>query len=109
MSYQGQITLSKELTYTQAQKLKEALNNSKPPLCLELTTNGKALQWNGMETIDLARHLHVVITSVISHWNIRAFGVISYRPKKPTLPFDIVVLNNQVKLYREGKITSLSR
>lgn len=112
MTYKGLIQLSKELTYSQAQLLKGFLSADQVGkryirACLEITADGHSIQWNGGEILSLEYAIADVLEMFTIPWKIQAHGVIMARGTKTETPYDIIVLNNRVKIYRDGKIKTV--
>lgn len=107
----GRIEFGKELTFTQAQRLTLYLNlpvnKSYNKINLEISSDGRALQWNKIEDIQL---LHLAMLDIVNDFfkpnKIRANGVLVIVGDNK-MKYEIVVLKNMVKIYQDGEIRSI--
>jgi hypothetical protein len=104
-TYNGRIELGRELSFTQAQQLRSYFIQFKSGL--EISSDGRALQWNRK---DPEQNIEVTLTHIIesylSKWGIISCGVITaVWPEK--VNYDIIVVGNRVKLFRDGNITTV--
>lgn len=102
MECKGRIELSRELSFTQAQTLRKLFETSKRPICLEVTGDGRGLQWNKRDAFGL-EYMLLEITKQLSNWGIQATGVLHIiEPQR--VSYDVVVLSNRVRIWQDGKI-----
>lgn len=112
MIFKGLVTLDRELSYQQAMALnsflkKEHTGKRYSSTCLEVTSDGRSLQWCSGEILHMEHALADVIQEFLIPWKMQAHGVISVRGTKTERAYDVVVLSNRVKIYEDGKISSV--
>lgn len=111
MQCQGRIELGRELTFTQAQHLRlffQAPQTKRPytRAALEISPDGRALQWDkqgNLEYLEVA--LADIVELYLAKWRLSANGVLSISgsPSDPT--YDIVVINNRVRMFSQRQVT----
>jgi len=111
MKYSGIINFDRELTYTQYQKINEYRDNKQSKnyfrISLEITKDGKGLQWDGSQTEFLEKAILDVVRELLIPWGIKAHGIIHASGNKNDRFYDIIVLNNSVKIYENNKIKNI--
>lgn len=106
MNYRGLINLDKELSYSQAKEVESFCKTN--TISLEITSDGRALQWNRVETNFLAQGALKVLKLLLS-WRINAYGVINASGTKEEEKYDIIILGKKVKIYiyKKGSIKDI--
>lgn len=105
IKYNGRIELDRELTYTQAQQLSQFFIACHQK-CLEISNDGRAIQWNKIQATDLQYIIFDIIEKFIKPWKINASGVIEVICDKK-IRYEIIVLKNRVKIHRDGNISDV--
>jgi pyruvate dehydrogenase complex dehydrogenase (E1) component len=99
---QGRIELDRELSFTQAQTISQITSRSP----LELTRDGRAIQWNKKQEISEMVASMVKVIEQIARWKINANGVITIIGDKKT-HYELIVLKNRIKIYQNGEIRTI--
>jgi hypothetical protein len=107
----GRIELHRELSFTEAQKLQQLFSiehNFRPyeKMCLEVASDGRAIQWNRDEKIE---HIEVMLADALiflKKWNVKATGVVKILQEQKK-KFEVIVIADKVKLYKDGNIQNV--
>ena len=107
MNFIGRIELTRELRFSEAQKINKFFNtvHDRRPyrkVALEITSDGRAIQWNKSEAECLELCL-ADATELLKKMNITATGVIRVTGSDK-LSYEIIVLHKKVKVHKDGQI-----
>lgn len=107
MKYRGQISLDKELTFTQAGKLYTYLNVHKYPI--SIGPDGRSITAFSLLHADKPENaLACTLAHMIVPFGLRAVGVIAIDAEIETEEsYEIIVIKNMVKKHKDGQITTV--
>ena len=106
MKYKGIIAFQRELSFSQAQQLREFLRDNKA--CLEILPNGKGLQWDNKTITDQLENIIAdALQKFLLPWSLGATGVITVGETKQEKKYDIVVVAKTVWVY-DGKVKRIA-
>jgi len=103
MRYNGRIELGKELTFSQAKAIQDHIQ--KHQINLEISKDGRAIQWDGTECTCLENPIADLMHRFINPMNFKAQGVIIAASKNKH--YEIVVLKKMVKVHIDGDIVDV--
>jgi hypothetical protein len=108
MRVDGILAMSRELSYTQAVALKQFLekqhtSTSFLSIPLEITSDGRGLQWNNRDFINFPDAI-LATTALLKNWKIALTGVLHVVNKKES--YDIILIKEMVKVSHDGKIVT---
>ena len=99
MKCTGDIFLDRELTFTQAQKITKCL------IGMQIGEDGKTIQWNGMEILNLEESLSMVMP-ILKSYKIIAVGIMEVVIQDRS--YRIIVIKNKVKVQENSIITTIT-
>ena len=113
MRFVGRIELSKELSFTQAEQLREFFSRSHTGTyfraCLKISEDGRALCWDGSdEKVKLEYVFADVIKLFLKGWGIFCTGVVCVIGPKSEKSYEIVVLKSIVKVVQDKNIVTIN-
>lgn len=113
MRFVGRIELGKELSFTQAEQLRDFFGRQHTgkyyKACLRISPDGRALQWDGTDDkVRLEFVLADVINKFMKGWGINCTGVITATGTKTDQKYEIVVLKNLVKLIQDKHVFDIA-